>query len=240
MESPGGYGLPLLQLLEARGFEVALVTARHGKNVPGRPNTDRFEGRWRQKLQTYGLLAPSCRPPEDLCHLRRLLRHRENVIRMTVQPMQPMPQALAQMQLHLHHVLRDLTGVTGMRILRALVAGERAPRLFAQDRASRIQSSADTLAQALAGAYRTAPGCTLTQALALSDCTPQHIAACAQEIARGLAPLESQGDPDEPPFPPPTPPQRHPQRHAPACALRTHRARLTGVDLTQVRGCATP
>ena len=84
MESTGVYWIPLFQILEARGFEVALVNARHVKNVPGRPKTDRFDCRWLQKLHTYGLLAPSFRPPEDMCRLRSLLRHRDNLIRMTV------------------------------------------------------------------------------------------------------------------------------------------------------------
>ena len=128
MESTGVYWIPLLQILEARGFEVALVNARHVTNVPGRPQTDRFDGRWLQKLHTYGLLAPSFRPPEDICQLRSLLRHRENLIRMTVKHIQHMQKSLDQMHLHLHHVMSASTGVTGMRILRAIVAGERDPR----------------------------------------------------------------------------------------------------------------
>src|SRR5712691_8532653 len=151
MESTGVYWIPLLQILEARGFAVALVNARHVKNVPGRPKTDRFDGRWRQKLHTYGLLAPSFRPPEDICQLRSLLRHRENLIRMTVKHMQHMHTSLDQMNLHLHHGIRDVTGVTGRRILRAMVAGERDPQVFATYRDSRIQSAQDTMAKALEG-----------------------------------------------------------------------------------------
>jgi transposase len=126
-ESTGVSWLPLFQILEARGFAVALVHARHVKNVPGRPKTERFDCRWLQKLHTYGLWAPSLRPPADICHLRRLLRQRDNGIRMTVKHIQHMQKSLDQMKLHLHHVISDLTGVTGMRMIRALVAGERAP-----------------------------------------------------------------------------------------------------------------
>jgi transposase len=128
MESTGVYWIPLFQILEARGFEVALVNARHVKNVPGRPKTERFDCRWLQKLQTYGFLAPSFRPPEDICRLRSLLRHRENLIRMTVKHIQHMQKSLEQMHLPRHHVMSDIPGVTGMRIRRALVAGERDPR----------------------------------------------------------------------------------------------------------------
>src|SRR2546422_6710859 len=240
MESTGVYWIPLFQILEARGFEVALVHARHVKNVPGRPKTDRFDCRWLQKLHTYGLLSPSFRPPEDLCQLRSLLRHREHLIRMTVKQIQHMQKSLDQMNLHLHHVMSDITGVTGMRIIRAIVAGERDPRPLAQYRDYRIKSSADTIAKALEGDYRAEHVFTLTQSLALSDFTQQQIAACDQEIERVLATLDSQVDPDEHPLPPPTTTHRHPQRNEPAFDLRTHLYRITGVDLTQVPGFQAP
>ena len=240
MESTGVYWLPLFQILEARGFEVALVNARHVKNVPGRPKTDRFDCRWLQKLHTYGLLAPSFRPPEDICQLRSLLRHRENLIRMTVKHLQHMQKSLDQMNLHLHHVISAITGVTGMRIIRAIVAGERDPRTLAQYRDYRIKSSADTIAKALEGDYRAEHVFTLTQSLALYDFTQQQIAACDQEIERVLATWDSQVDPDEHPLPPPTTTHRHPQRNEPAFDLRTHLYRITGVDLTQVPGFQAP
>jgi transposase len=240
MESTGVYWIPLFQILEARGFEVALVNARHVKNVPGRPKTDRFDCRWLQKLHTYGLLAPSFRPPEDICQLRSLLRHRENLIRMTVKHIQHMQKSLDQMNLHLHHVISDITGVTGMRIIRALVAGERDPHTLAQYRDYRIKSSADTIAKALEGDYRAEHVFTLTQSLELYDFTQQQIAACDQEIERVLATLDSQVDPDEHPLPPPTTTHRQPQRNEPAFDLRTHLYRITGVDLTQVPGFQAP
>ena len=240
MESTGVYWIPLFQILEARGFEVALVNARHVKNVPGRPKTDRFDCRWLQKLHTYGLLAPSFRPPEDMCQLRSLLRHRENLIRMTVKHIQHMQKSLDQMNLHLHHVISDITGVTGMRIIRAIVAGERDPRTLAQYRDYRIKSSADTIAKALEGDYRAEHVFTLTQSLELYDFTQQQIAACDQEIERVLATLDSQVDPDAHPLPPPTTTHRHPQRNEPAFDLRTHLYRITGVDLTQVPGFQAP
>src|SRR6266567_3801167 len=240
MESTGVYWIPLFQILEARGFEVALVNARHVKNVPGRPKTDRFDCRWLQKLHSYGLLAPSFRPPEDICQLRSLLRHRENVIRMTVKHIQHMHKSLDQMNLHLHHVISDITGGTGMRIIRAIVAGERDPRTLAQYRDYRIKSSADTIAKALEGDYRAEHVFTLTQSLELYDFTQQQIAACDQEIERVLSTLDSQVDPDEHPLPPPTTTHRQPQRNEPAFDLRTHLYRITGVDLTQVPGFQAP
>ena len=191
MESTGVYWIPLFQILEARGFEVALVNARHVKNVPGRPKTDRFDCRWLQKLHTYGLLAPSFRPPEAICQLRSLLRHRDNLIQMTVKHIQHMQKALDQMNLHLHHVISDITGVTGLRILRAIVAGERDPHTLATYRDYRIKSSEGTIAKALEGDYRAEHVFTLTQSLALHDFTHTQIAACDQEIERVLGTFDS-------------------------------------------------
>ena len=230
MESTGVYWIPLFQILEARGFEVALVNARHVKKVPGRPKTDRFDGRWLQKLHASGLLAPSFRPPEDLCWLRSLLRHRDNLLQMTVKHMQHMQKSLDQMHLHLHHVMSAVTGVTGLRILRAIVAGERDPQTLAPYRDSRLQSSEDTSAKALEGDDRTEQVCTLTQSLARSDFTQQHITACDQEMERVLATFDSLVDPAEHPLPPPTTAHRRPQRNEPAFDLRTHLYRITGVD----------
>ena len=104
---------------------------------------------------------------------------------MTVKHIQHMQKALDQMHLHLHHVMSDITGMTGMRILRAIVAGERHPHTFAQYRDYRITSSPDTIAKALEGDYRPEHLCTLTPSLELSDCTQQHIAACDQSKFSG-------------------------------------------------------
>jgi len=236
MESTGVYWIPLFQILEARGFAVALVNARHVKHVPGRPKTDRFDCRWLQRLQSYGLFAASFRPSEDMCQLRSLLRHRDNLIRMTVKHIQHMQKALDHMNLHLHHVMSDVTGVTGMRIIRAIVAGERDPKLLATYRDYRIQSSQDTIAKALEGDYRAEHLFTLKQSLALYDFTQQQIAACDEEIERVLATFESLVDPETHPLPPPTTAHRQPHRNEPAFDLRTHLYRITGVDLTQVPG----
>ena len=236
MESTGVYWMPLFQILEARGFAVALVNARHVKHVPGRPKTDRFDCRWLQKLHSYGLLAPSFRPPEDMCQFRSLLRHRDNLVHLSVKHIQHMQKSLDQMHLHLHHVMSDVTGVTGMRILRAIVAGERDPRTFAKSRDYRMKSSEDTIAKALEGDYRPEQVFTLTQSLALYDFTQQQIAACDQEIERVLDTFDSLVDLDAHPLPPPTTAHRQPQRNAPAFDLRAHLYRITGVDLTQVPG----
>jgi hypothetical protein len=236
MASTGVYWIPLFQILESRGFAVALVNARHVKNVPGRPKTDRLDCRWLQKLHSYGLLAPSFRPPEESCQLRSLLRHREKLMQRSAKHIQHMQKALDQMNLHLHHVISDIPGVTGRRIIRAIVAGERDPKTLATYRDYRIKSQPETIAKALEGDYRSEHVFTLTQSLALYDFTHQQIAACDQEIARVLSTFDSLIAPEAHPLPPPMTSHRQPQRNEPAFDLRAHLYRMTGVDLTPVPG----
>jgi hypothetical protein len=205
MESTGVYWIPLLQILDARGF-----------------------------------LAPSLRPPEDICRLRSLLRPRENLLQRTVKHIQHMQKSLDQMNLHLHPVISDVTGVTGMRIIRAIVAGERDPRTLAPYRDYRLKASEDTIAQALEGDSRAEQVFTLTQSLALYDFTQTQIAACDEEIERVLSTFDSLVDPADHPLPPPTTAPRQPQRNEPAFDLPTPLYRITGVDLTPVPGLQAP
>lgn len=135
MASTGVYSMPLLHILAARGFAVARVPARPVNNGPGRPHTARCACRGLQTWPLYGVLAPSLRPPEAICQLRSLRRHRDHLRQMTVKHLQPRHQARDHMQRPLHHVLRDVPGVTGLRLLRASVAGARDPRTCAPYRA---------------------------------------------------------------------------------------------------------
>lgn len=125
MESTGVYWIPVFEILEARGFEVLLVNARNVKNVPGR-KTDVSDARWIQQLHEYGLLRGSFRPRE-VVELRAYIRHRERMVEYAASHIQHMQKALMQMNAQLHHVLSDKTGTTGMRIIRAIVGGERDP-----------------------------------------------------------------------------------------------------------------
>jgi transposase len=237
MASTGVYGRPRCHLLAARGFAGALVQARPGNQVPGRPQTARGDGRWLHKLPRAGWLAPSVRPPEDLCQLRRLLRPRDPLLQRPVTPMPPLHQALDHLPLPLHHGRREGTGVTGLRRLRALVAGARAARTCAQSRASRLPSRPDTMVQARAGDARPAPGCTRPPSLALDAFPPQHRAACAQDIARVLGTFASVVALAAHPCLPPTTAHRPPPRPAPAFARRAQLSRSTGVARTHVPGC---
>lgn len=119
LESTGVYWIPLFEILERRGFEVKLVDARRVKNVPGR-KSDVLDCQWLQQLHTYGLLAGAFRPPDQICVLRGYMRQREMLVQASSMHIQHMQKALQQMNLLLHNVVSDITGATGMKILKRL------------------------------------------------------------------------------------------------------------------------
>lgn len=127
MESTGVYWIPVFQILDAYGFEVILVNARHVKNVPGR-KTDVQDCQWLQYLHSVGLLRGSFRPAQDICAVRSLLRHRDNLVKSASSHIQHIQKSLTQMNLQIHNVISDITGVTGMAIIDAILAGERDPK----------------------------------------------------------------------------------------------------------------
>ncbi len=124
MESTGIYWIPLFEILEADGFEVFLVNARHVKNVAGK-KSDVLDCQWLQQLHSFGLLAASFRPPEEICALRALVRHRDNLLHYRAAHIQHMQKALHQMNIQLDNVISDITGTTGLQIIRAILSGER-------------------------------------------------------------------------------------------------------------------
>lgn len=235
MESTGVYWIPLYQILEKQGFEVKLVNARHVKNVPGR-KTDVSDCQWLQRLHTYGLLSGSFRPEDSICVLRSFWRHRDNLIRYASSHVQQMQKALIEMNIQLHKVMSDLTGLTGMRIIRAILAGERDPIKLAQMRDPRIKSSAEQIAKALYGDYRQEHLFALRQAVELYDVYHQKIEACDQQIERHLTQLNPKIDLETDPLPESTKRNRKPKGNAPRFDLRTHLYRISGVDFTQIDG----
>jgi transposase len=144
MESTGVYWIPVFEILEQRGFEVMVVNARDAKHVPGR-KTDVSDAQWLQRLHEYGLLRASFRPQVEIAGLRAHLRQRERLLDYAAAHIQHMQKALMQMDLQLHHVLSDITGVTGLSITRAIVAGERDPIVLASHRDRRSQASVETV-----------------------------------------------------------------------------------------------
>lgn len=229
MESTGVYWIPLYEMLAERGFEVLLVDARLVKNVSGR-KSDVLDCQWLQQLMSFGLLRGAFRPTEEVCALRSLARQRAMLLRGQSRHIQHMQKALTQMNLQLANVISDVAGVTGLAILRAIVAGERDGKVLAKLRNARIQASEEEIARSLEGTWRQEHLFALKQALAAFDFGGTQIAECDQEIEKQLEKLHShEGDPA------PGKRQRR-TRNGPAFDLRTHLFKTCGVDLTRIEG----
>ncbi|HEY3289455.1 MAG TPA: IS110 family transposase [Anaerolineae bacterium] len=234
LESTGVYWIPIYNLLEERGLQVCLVNPGHLKQVPGR-KSDLKDCQWIQQLHTYGLLSASFRPSDDIRVLRTLVRQRTGLIEDRAISIQHMHKALQQMNLQLGLVVTDITGLTGMGIMRAIVAGERAPKQLAVHRDRRCTSSEETIAKALMGNYRVELVFVLKQALALYDFYTQHIADCDREIERQLATIPSVLNPDDPPPTLNTKPNSH-SKNAPGPEVPMALYRIAGVNLLDVPG----
>lgn len=229
MESTGVYWIPLFEILEARGFKVFLVNARHVKNVSGR-KSDVLDCQWIQQLMTYGLLGAAFRPTEEVCVLRALWRQRGMLLKSQARSIQHMQKALTQMNIQLANVISDIAGETGLKILRAILAGERDGRVLAAMRNSRIQASAEEIAKSLQGNWRTEHLFALKQALASFDFLGTQLAEVDQELEKQLQVLKTkEGDPAKGK-------QRGRTRNAPKFDLRAQLFKMCGVDLTRIDG----
>jgi transposase len=233
MESTGVYWIPVYEILEARGFEVYLVNARHLKHVPGK-KTDVLDCQWIQQLHTYGLLNASFRPEAKMVALRAYIRHRDNLIRYRTGHVQHIQKALQLMNIQLTNVISDITGQTGMQIVRAIVAGQHDPVTLAQYRDGRCRSSEAEIAKALSGHYQPEHLFALKQALELYDFYNHQIQACDAEIEGKYAAIKPLFDPD-PPLAPPAKKKRR-SKNEPDFDLHQHLYHLAGVDLTQIHG----
>ena len=207
MESAGVYWIPLYELLEARGIEVLLVNARHVKGVPGR-KSDILDCQWLQQLHTFGLLRGSFRPDAPIAALRSLIRHRDQLVESAAAWVQRMQKALVLMNLQLHHVITDVTGVTGIAILRDIVAGETDPTVLARHRDPRCKATAAEIAAALTGHYRAEHLFVLRQALEGYDFYQTQLGRCDDEIQRQICALEATCQPPDAPPDPPRPARR--------------------------------
>lgn len=237
MEATGVYWIPIYELLEERGFEVHLVNAHHVKNVPGR-KSDVSDCEWLRELQIVGLLRGSFRPANVLVPLRAYLRHRHTLVAQATLHIHRMQKALVEMNLQLPVVLSDIAGVTGLRILRAIIAGERDPQRLAAYRDHRCRVADADLVAALTGHYRPEHLFVLQQNLELYDTCLAQIAACDHAIEAHLQTLTATLAPPAAPLPPPRVTRTvRTREHAPRFELRTPLHHLTGgVDLTQIAG----
>jgi len=239
MESTGVYWIPLFQILEGAGIEVCLVNARHCKNLPGR-KTDVQDCQWLQHLHCVGLLRGSFRPADQVCAVRTILRHRDALVRGAGRCVSHLHKALTQMNVQLHHVISDLTGVTGQAILQALLAGERDPQKLAALKDHRIKASRDIIAKSLRGDWRVEHLFTLKQTHALWQQHQTLIGECDEQIAALLNAFDARVAVTTAPLPAARTSHKKPQRNEPQFAAREECYRVLGVDLTAVPGFQTP
>jgi len=242
MQSTGVYWIPVYDVLEQAGLDVGLVNARETRNLPGR-KSDVQESQWLLKLHTYGLLRKSFRPTADIRALRTCWRERAEYVQQAGACIQRIQKALTEMNVQVSTVLSDLSGVTGMRILRAIVAGERNGQRLAEFRDPNVKASPETIAQSLEGTWLPEQLAILKRQLGDWDHLQRQMAGCDADLEALMKRLP---DADREPVPPPsastgTPPQKRkkngrPSKNEPGFDLSTELRRVAGVDLTRIDG----
>ena len=230
MEATGVYWIPLFELLEQQGFEVLLVDPRQTKHAPGRPKSDVLDCQWILRLHRCGLLTGSFRPADDVVAWRGFQRQRAMLLRYAGQHMQ---KALEQMNVKLTEVVADITGLTGMKIIKDILRGVRDPLRLAKQRDERCKATEAQIAAALYGNWRKEHLFELKQAVAMYEFYQKQIRACDAEIEtclRGFADRSAGA-----PLPAKAQPSRR-KKNEPTFAVRDLLFRLAGVDLTVIEG----
>lgn len=238
MESTGVYWIPVYEMLEAAGIEVLLVNTRQIKSVSGR-KTDVQDCQWIQRLHTYGLLQGAFRPDAKICELRGYLRQRDMLVKVAGQHIQHMQKALTLMNLHLANVLSDITGETGMRIIRAIVAGERNSAVLAKHRDPRCKNSEIVIQKSLEGHYKNEQVFALKQAVELYDFYHQKIVECDKAIETHVLTFTPKIILDSSEMNTKSQPktsQKKKQKNSHAFDVNRLLHRMTGVDLTAIPG----
>jgi transposase len=235
MESTHVYWIPIYELLESKGIEAVLVNARQLHNVPGR-KTDFSDCQWLQLLHSCGLLRGSFRPGEAITRLRALRRQVANLVAERTRCVHWMQKALDQMNVQVHRAVSDITGLTGMAIVRAIVAGERDPARLAMHRDRRCRKSAKEIAQHLAGSWREEHLFNLASALRLFDTLEREIASYEAHLLEEVAALQPPERREEPVPPHPNPAKERAIRTRGEQQARTTLWRFAGVDLTRIDG----
>ena len=230
MESTGVYWIPLYEVLEQRGFKVYLVSPHNLKRVPGR-KTDVLDCQWLQQLHTFGLLAGAFRPEDHEVVLRSYMRQRAMLVGYAAQHIQHMQKALVQMNVLVHQAVEDITGVTGMRIIRAIIAGERNPLTLAAMRDAGCKKNEAAIARALQGNWREEHLFALRQAVELFDSYQAKIGDCDQQMLAHLHTMEDRSHSDA--GTPPKPEGGHARKNELTFDGATEAYRISGVDLTK-------
>lgn len=235
MESTGVYWIPVSHVLKSHGFDVNLVDARHVSSVPGR-DTDVGASQWIQKLHSYGLLRSCYLPEAEMLPLREYWRYRAGLVETASKQILLMQKALEQMNLQLHKVLSDITGVTGMLILRAIIAGERNPSVLAKMRNNSVKKSEDEIEKALTGDWRNEQLYMLKAAVDFFDFVQAQMVECDQKIEECIQTFEDKFESDKQA---PKPNKCKPRKNQPHFDLQSELYRMTGVDLTAIDGISS-
>ncbi len=229
LESTGVYWIPVYEVLERCGLEVLLVHASHVKNVSGR-KSDVLDCQWLQRLLSFGLLRGAFRPQDQMCELRELNRLRTRLLREQGRSVQHMQKALTVMNVQLTNAISDVAGVTGQKIVRAIVDGERDPKELASYRDARIKASEEEIAASLQGNWRSEHLLALKVALATFDFCGQQITQCEVEIERAMQALQRFTQEPE------KGKKRSKAKNAPKFDVRERLFKMCGVDLTRING----
>ena len=235
MESTGVYWVPVFEILDTHGFEVLLVNARQIRHVPGR-KTDMLDCQWIQRLHACGLLRGSFRPSDKICRLRAMIRERSMMIEQRSDWVRRMQKSLDQMNVCVHHAVSDITGVTGLAIIRAIVDGERDPKTLARMRDRRCLKSEEEIADYLTGNWRPEHLFNLRQALKIYDQICHAIEDYDSEISNYLKEAQPPGAEDldvPPPYSKSKAKSINKRGHEP---MRQSLFRFCGYDLTTIDG----
>jgi transposase len=233
LESTGVYWIVPHEMLEAAGFQVVLTDTRELGRVPGRSKSDRYDCEWIQRLHSCGLLRGAFRPSDTVCLLRTLVRDRATLIAERADWVRRMQKALDQMNVRVHHAVADLDGVTGLAIVRAIVAGERDPQRLAALRDPRCRKSEAEIAEQLTGHWRADHLFSLQQAVKMYEAITDRLAEYDREIRRQLGTMARPDRPQDAP-PPPNPNKAKAIKRRGEDPLRQALYRLSGVDLTTI------
>jgi transposase len=234
MQSTGVYWLPVYEILAEEGLEVYLVNARHTKNLPGR-KSDVQECQWLLQLHTFGLLNNSFRPPEEICVLRAYWRQRGEHVAAAGACIQRMQKVLTEMNVQLANVISDISGLTGMAIIQAILNGERDRYKLADLADPRIHATREEIARSLEGNWRKELLFILQQERNLYQIYQLQIAECDTALAAHLLTLDDKVEPGS--QPPAAKPSKRAGSNAPTgFDVRGELYRISGTDLTQIDG----
>src|SRR5579863_2815051 len=229
MESTGSYWIPVFEMLEQAGFEVRLVDAHHVRNVRGR-KSDVIDCQWLQQLHAHGLLSAAFRPENKIVELRSYLRQRSSLIAAAATHVHRMQKALVEMNIHLHNAISDITGITGIAIVKAIVAGETNPKNLAKLRDPRCKQPLEVIESSLKGNYREEHLFVLKQAIEAYDFYQRQIAECEESIKKKLSSLTNIKEETSKPT------RKKLRKYEYTFNVSTHLQQLIGTDLTTVPG----